>query len=233
MSEESLGPIHDELGGPLPKVGKLPTTRAKRARIIQAAKRRFAKHGYDGARMQDLAEDLGISKASIFQYFGTKSRLFMEALTSTASFQQKYLDAPAKVVSKGFYATLRYWFEWSDSLSEKDWVAFRLWIIGKYAANLRVKREVSRLLRTKDPVGALDFIHFGIKRGQIRTDIEPRLLARTLSMMANGYLDAQFAEECDAGLIRTNGDPVESVGDLREQYLELIRGALGVHQSKN
>lgn len=85
MSEESPEPITDDLGAPLPSVGKLPATKAKHARIIKAAKRHFAKHGYDEARMEDLAKNLGISKASIFQYFGTKSRLFLEALKNSAS----------------------------------------------------------------------------------------------------------------------------------------------------
>ena len=227
MSKESLEPITDDLGAPLPKVGMRSPAKAKRARIIQAAKRHFAKHGYDEARMQDLAKDLGISKASIFQHFGSKSRLFLEALKSTVLFNQKYLDAPAEVVNKGFYATLRYWFEWVESLSEEDWVDFRLQIIGIYATNLRVKREISSFLRTEDPAGVLDFIRFGIERGQIRTDIEPLLLAKTLNIMADGFLDARFAEECDAGLIRTNGEPVGSVCGLRDQYLELIRGAMG------
>jgi len=233
MSRWSPPPVNDDLGGPLPNIGKLPATKAKRARIIKAAKRHFAKHGFENARMQDLAKNLRISKGSIFQHFGSKDRLFLETLKSTELFQQKYLDAPAEVVSKGFYATLRYWFEWVESLSEEDWVDFRLQIIGIYATNLRVKREISRFLRTEDPAGVLDFIHFGIERGQIRTDIEPLLLAKTLNIMADGFLDARFAVECDTGLIRTNGKPVESIGDLRDQYLELIRGAMGMHQSSN
>jgi len=45
-------------------------------KILEAAKRVFEKHGFDGARMQQIADETGISKASLHYYFRSKEKLF-------------------------------------------------------------------------------------------------------------------------------------------------------------
>ena len=54
-------------------------TQAKRDRIVGSAMRHFAEHGYQGAKVEDIAIELGIAKGSIFQHFGSKSGLFLQA----------------------------------------------------------------------------------------------------------------------------------------------------------
>lgn len=51
-------------------------TEKKQTKIRNAALACFAKHGYEKASIQDIAAAAGISKASIFQYFGTKQALY-------------------------------------------------------------------------------------------------------------------------------------------------------------
>ena len=51
----------------------------KRDRIVECAMRHFAEDGYQGAKVEDVANDLGIAKGSIFQHFGSKAGLFFEA----------------------------------------------------------------------------------------------------------------------------------------------------------
>jgi TetR/AcrR family transcriptional regulator len=45
-------------------------------KILEAAKHVFEKHGFDGARMQQIADETGISKASLHYYFRSKEKLF-------------------------------------------------------------------------------------------------------------------------------------------------------------
>lgn len=49
----------------------------KRLLIIGAAYSCFGKNGYQKTSMADIAERAGISKASLFQYFGTKKSLYL------------------------------------------------------------------------------------------------------------------------------------------------------------
>jgi TetR/AcrR family transcriptional regulator, repressor for uid operon len=47
-----------------------------KSRIVQAAVKQFSKNGYDSTRVDDIADSLGISKGTIYFYFGDKSGLF-------------------------------------------------------------------------------------------------------------------------------------------------------------
>ena len=53
---------------------------ATRAAILEAARRRFALLGYDGASVRDIAAAAGIDPALVIRYFGSKDRLFREAI---------------------------------------------------------------------------------------------------------------------------------------------------------
>ena|SRR5271170_7154536 len=53
---------------------------ATRAAILAAAKKHFAKSGYDGAFLRDIASDAGADAALINRYFGGKDGLFAAAL---------------------------------------------------------------------------------------------------------------------------------------------------------
>ncbi|HEY1708337.1 MAG TPA: TetR family transcriptional regulator [Rhizomicrobium sp.] len=53
---------------------------ATRAAIVDAAKIHFARSGYEGAFLRDIAADAGVDAALINRYFGGKEGLFGEAL---------------------------------------------------------------------------------------------------------------------------------------------------------
>ncbi|MBP7652990.1 TetR/AcrR family transcriptional regulator [Candidatus Dependentiae bacterium] len=45
-------------------------------KILEAAKKIFSKKGYDGARMQEIADEAKINKACLHYYFRSKDKLF-------------------------------------------------------------------------------------------------------------------------------------------------------------
>jgi len=54
-----------------------------RARILQAAMLRFATHSYEATGLRDIAADVGVNVAYVHRCFGSKERLFREALEAT------------------------------------------------------------------------------------------------------------------------------------------------------
>ncbi|MBK8503879.1 MAG: TetR/AcrR family transcriptional regulator [Saprospiraceae bacterium] len=50
-------------------------------KIIQAAEKVFVRDGYDGARMQSIADEAEINKAMLHYYFRSKEKLFQQILT--------------------------------------------------------------------------------------------------------------------------------------------------------
>ena len=51
-----------------------------RAAILDAARKRFAAHGYGGATIRGIAADAGVDPALVHHFFGTKERLFAAAV---------------------------------------------------------------------------------------------------------------------------------------------------------
>lgn len=51
-----------------------------RAAILEAARKRFAREGYDGASLREIASDAGVDAALISRYFGSKDELFSEVV---------------------------------------------------------------------------------------------------------------------------------------------------------
>lgn len=47
-----------------------------RTEIARAARAEFLAHGYEGARLQKIADQIGVTKAMIHYYFNTKKELF-------------------------------------------------------------------------------------------------------------------------------------------------------------
>jgi AcrR family transcriptional regulator len=66
-----------DLSGPVRRRNRAAT----RAALLDAARRRFAAHGFDGVSVRDIAADAGVDPALIFRYFGSKPALFEEAAT--------------------------------------------------------------------------------------------------------------------------------------------------------
>ncbi len=54
-----------------------------RSEIIEAARTEFLAHGYEGARLQKIADQIGVTKAMIHYYFNTKKELFEQVYTQS------------------------------------------------------------------------------------------------------------------------------------------------------
>ena len=53
-----------------------PESTDTRSEIIKAARSEFLSHGYEGARLHKIADQIGVTKAMIHYYFDTKKNLF-------------------------------------------------------------------------------------------------------------------------------------------------------------
>ncbi|MFI9508280.1 TetR family transcriptional regulator [Nocardia sp. NPDC052566] len=53
---------------------------ATRSALLDAARIRFARYGFDAVGVRDIAADAGVDPALVFRYFGSKKRLYAEAI---------------------------------------------------------------------------------------------------------------------------------------------------------
>jgi AcrR family transcriptional regulator len=58
---------------------------ATREAILKSARKAFAKSGYDGAGVREIAEAAGVTAMLVNRYFGSKEQLFAEVVADTMS----------------------------------------------------------------------------------------------------------------------------------------------------
>ncbi|GAA3127745.1 TetR family transcriptional regulator [Planomonospora alba] len=56
------------------------TAAETRERLLHAAAHAFARHGYDGTRVADIAAAAGVSNGALYTHFGSKAELLVAAL---------------------------------------------------------------------------------------------------------------------------------------------------------
>jgi AcrR family transcriptional regulator len=203
---------------------------AKRARIVEVAMRHFAEQGYHQARVQDMSAELGIAKGSVFQHFGSKERLFLAAYKRAVTSFPGWLDVPTEVRDQGFFATVRYWILRTVDTLRLDWVPYRVALIGNYGTDLGLKRQINRFLVNDDPYRLTAFVKFGIDRGELRRDVDPDFVASFLDWTWERFQDALLTEELDPGLFRRHGGRPERTEARIEEFLRLLRSAIGAPQ---
>lgn len=199
-------------------------TAEKKEKIVETAMRQFAEHGYQGARVEDVAIELGIAKGSIFQHFGSKAGLFLAAYKRAVTSLPAWLDAPQEIVGQGFFEIFRYWLLQTEHLIQEDWIPNRVVLIGDYGTDLGLKREINRFMLSEDPYGTLDFVEWGVAAGEVRDDIDVELIASIIDWVAGRFQDALVTEELDPGLFHRRPNQRQ---DRIEQFVEILRSAIG------
>jgi AcrR family transcriptional regulator len=76
-------------------------------KILDAAKKVFEEYGYNGARMQQIADEAGISKASLHYYFRSKDNLFDRIFDETMSEFMKIVSTWNNVSDEDWETKLR------------------------------------------------------------------------------------------------------------------------------
>src|SRR5262245_32948255 len=80
--------MEERMATPVPAAGDAPRRRnaaATRAAILASARRAFARAGYDGVGVREIAQGAGVTAMLVNRYFGSKEQLFAEVIAQTMS----------------------------------------------------------------------------------------------------------------------------------------------------
>jgi AcrR family transcriptional regulator len=74
-----------------------PLTRADQARqtrqrILDTASRLFSEHSYEGTTLQQIADEMGVTKAAVYYHFPTKAEIFTEIVVPEFQAMDALLD---------------------------------------------------------------------------------------------------------------------------------------------
>ena len=188
----------------------------KRRRILDAAIRVFAEHGYHGARVGDIAEDAGVAHGLLYHYFASKDdvlrTIFLENWGALiARFRAvEAADEPAPEKLEGIAKIL-----------------LRTWRNDPALVTVMV-REVARSQQLQDRVDEVReafaivqrVIEEGQAAGDFRADLDPRLA----SWIFYGGLE----EVLTGWVLGQLPDSEEDVGQAERVAVEIVFRGLAV-----
>lgn len=148
--------------------GKEIRRQAKRKRILDAALAEFARDGFSGASMQAIAERAGVSKPTLYQYFGQKDALFGAVLEVGKS----ELLAPFKNTQGQPLAKTLWQFSWTyaDFVLRPDMLSIARLIIGEAERLPRVAHEYQAKGPLKALAGIVSFLQSQKAAGLLKFD---------------------------------------------------------------
>ena len=104
----------------------------------------------------------------------------------------------------------------------------RLAMIGRYDTGLGLRGPIDRFMRSEDPYGTLEFVEFGVARGEIRDDVDAEMIASMLDWAgANGSRTRWSSEDLDPGLIHRRP---ERRGMRIKEFVEILRGGIAAER---
>lgn len=177
------------------KPGRKPRIRdaeATKARILEAAKKEFAKNGLGGARVDDIAEKAKANKRMIYHYFESKEGLFQtvleEAYLDIRSAEQKLhledLD-PKAALEQLVRFTWEYYLKNPEFLTLVNSENLHR---AKHLKKSEIVKSSSRKL-----VGMVsNILDRGVKAGVFRDGIDPVQLNITIAAVGYYYLTNRF-----------------------------------------
>jgi AcrR family transcriptional regulator len=156
----------------MPKVSEAHLD-ARRAEILEGARRAFAKHGYEGATVSRLEEEIGLSRGAIFNYFDSKLDLFV-ALASSDN-----LGYQALLADEGLDAVIR-----AIADANPEWLSVLIETEVKLLHDPAFMERIAATPEQRERL--LDAFRRRQAEGTFRADIPPEELARFATIVING-----------------------------------------------
>jgi AcrR family transcriptional regulator len=144
----------------------------RRTRLLDAADRIFARLGYDGASMEDIAFEAGVGKPTLYRYFPSKAELFEAVFSHTLDELERRLDL-AVAEGGAFSLRLRRVVEELVPTFRKHIVSMRDLSEGDEAS----KRRIFRKRRGGIEARLVALLREAVEAGEIRP-VDPAVIAR-------------------------------------------------------
>jgi TetR/AcrR family transcriptional regulator, transcriptional repressor of aconitase len=171
---------------------------ARRAQILDGARRAFSTYGYDGATVARLEEETGLSRGAIFHYYAGKLELFIALARNLST---RYVDL---IVDRGLDNAVR-----AMANEDPDLLGVLMEVQGRLRHDEEFQRRMSEDAGNRDRM----VVWFTERQrdGTFRDDVDLMHLGRFATLVINGL-----------ALRVAGGDELEI-----EPIIRLLHDALG------
>jgi AcrR family transcriptional regulator len=164
---------------PRPRFNRLSAS--KRERILNAAAKEFAARGFDGASLNQILDEAGISKGAAYYYFDDKADLYA---TTVLHYSQELVSGLSYDLAQ--FSAANFWDELAavyrqqfTSYAERPWVFGVAKAGGAMTTEMLTREPLVELWRQAQFLLA-QLIERGRQLGVIRTDLPEDLLISLL-----------------------------------------------------
>jgi AcrR family transcriptional regulator len=164
----------------MPKVSAEHKER-RRAQILEAAQRVFARYGFEGATVARLEQETGLSRGAIFSYFENKDALFVAVVNeSSGRLVEIWLE-------RGYRALLE-----ALAHEDPDWLAVQVEATRRLRTDEQFRAELEKLAQE---VQSKRQERFERLRETVRSDVPIEVVAQFLGLLANGIAFARVTRD--------------------------------------
>lgn len=150
----------------------------KRSRILDAAEHVFARRGFHGARVTDIARRAGVADGTIYLYFKNKDDLLVSLFEDRMSRVNSMLQQTLEQTSGARARLERFLAEYLALADERPSLAEVMSIELRSSSKFMKEYKNFKFLEFLSLVARV--VEEGQQEGAIRADVQPELVARAL-----------------------------------------------------
>jgi TetR/AcrR family fatty acid metabolism transcriptional regulator len=188
----------------------------RRAQILDAAVRVFARQGYDAARVSDVAKEAGVAYGLVYHYFGSKDAVLEAVFREAWGRLLLAVDAAEEIGETA-----------PEQLSLVVKIVLRAWRDDPDLVRLLV-REITRSSHMEDELDdigkAFASLERIVQRGQQEGTFRPELDARLAAWMLYGALE----EVLTGWVLGQLPDDADAVATAEREIIATLVGGLRV-----
>jgi AcrR family transcriptional regulator len=172
---------------------------SSREKILDVAERLFARGGYEGVGLREVAEQVGLGKSSLFHHFNTKDELYCEVLARVLGRIRLHLDPVVKAQISPADKLVRWVETLVDALAEQPTAARLLmrelvedeqFRPGDLPAAAAAEANLAGILR-----GIRELLEEGVARGIFRSVSVPQTVQTLIGATVYHFASGEFGDK--------------------------------------
>jgi AcrR family transcriptional regulator len=169
--------------------------KAKQEKILNAALSVFAKKGFNGALIDDIAKEANIAKGTMYQYFKSKDALFFESMQWFYLSILESMDGKIDHEHDRASRQLEKLFEYTMGVAEETKDLFPLmmefWAASTTGTNQKYFKKFFKGIYHQYRKQIAQILQYGIDTGEFRRDINVDAISSALV----GVIDGLFLQD--------------------------------------
>jgi len=171
---------------------------SSREKILDVAERLFARGGYAGVGLREVAEQVGLGKSSLFHHFNTKDQLYCEVLARVLGRIRLHLDPVVKAEISPADKLVRWVEALVDSLAEQPTTARLLmrelvedeqFHPGELPEAAAAEANLAEILN-----GIRELLNEGVARGVFRSVSVPQTIQTLIGATVYHFASGEFGD---------------------------------------